>query len=58
MKLGEQSRDQFFHEIDVETGNTVAELSVDSRLRTILLGRQENEWNAARRSQKIIDEMF
>lgn len=57
MKLGEQCRDQFFHEIDVETGNTVAELSVDSRLRTILLGRQENEWNAARRSQKIIDEM-
>ncbi len=58
MKLGEQCRDQFFHEIDVETSMGNPELSVESRLKVVLLARQtSNKWNAARRTQETIDAM-
>ena len=58
MKLGEQCRDQFFHEIDVETPLGNPELSVDSRLKVVLLARQtSNKWNASRRTQETLDAM-
>lgn len=58
MKLGEQCRDQFFHEIEVESSMGNPELSVESRLKVVLLARQtSNKWNAARRAQETIDAM-
>ena len=57
MKLGEQCRDQFFHEMDLESSMGNPELSVDSRLKVVLLARQSNKWNASRRTQETIDAM-
>lgn len=55
MKLGEKVRDEYFNEVDRETSNGDLELTVDLRLRSILMARQSNKWNAARRAQEIID---
>lgn len=57
MKLGEQCRDHFFNEIDIELSSGDVEMSSDSRLKTILLARQTNPWNATRRTREIVDAM-
>ncbi len=58
MKLGEQCRDQFFHEIDVQRSQGDVELAVDARLKVVLLARQtSNIWNATRRAQATADSM-
>lgn len=57
MKIGEQCRDQYFHEIDSEKSRGDTEFTVDARLSGILLCRQTNKWNAAKRTKEIMDAM-
>lgn len=57
MKIGQHCRDQFFLELDEDIAQGNPECSADSRLKTILLARQSNKWNATRRTQEIIDAM-